>query len=183
MLFSLYIKNRFGSKRGLLNAFSCALKTSLGYYRKYELAATAKPSRFVFICSGNICRSPLAEYVAKQLGVDAISFGLHTRGGDKADERAIAFAKTLDIDLNSHVTQNIRHYTPQAGDLLVGMEPNHAKELEQLFGDRVPITLVGLWLSRRQAYIHDPYNTNAHFFSACEAVVKKAVEQLIQRNA
>jgi protein-tyrosine phosphatase len=178
MIITQYIKNRFGSKRGFLNAFLCALKLRLGGYRLYQSVPLDKISRLIFICSGNICRSPLAEYVAKNCGAPAISFGLHCRGGDPADSRAITFAKTLNIDLTPHLTQNISTYIPQAGDLLVGMEPRHAQELEHLFGARVPITLAGLWLEKKQAYIHDPYNANSEFFDWCEHQVALAIESL-----
>lgn len=181
MLFSHYIKNQFGSKRGLLNALIFSIKTKLGVYRQYQNLAVNNTTRFVFICSGNICRSPLADYVARNLGAKSISFGLHTRGGDKADERAILFAQSIGIDLNVHITQAISTYQPQAGDLLVGMEPAHAQELTALFGNRVPITLAGLWLPKKQAYIHDPYNSNAQHFNLCEQQVRTAVEQLVSK--
>lgn len=180
MFFSRYIKNNYGSKRGLLNAIVCKFKYYLGRYRQYQSLPVNGVKRFVFICSGNICRSPLAEYVAKQQGVQALSFGLHTRGGDKADARAIAFAASVDIDLSQHLTQNIQDYQPEPGDVLVGMEPKHADELAALFNNRVPITLVGLWCRNPQAYIHDPYNTNSVFFTVCEQQVVNAVKQLVQ---
>lgn len=182
MFLSHYIKNKFGSKRGLLNAIACSIKSALGCYKKYQQVNLNNSTRFVFICSGNICRSPLAEYVAKQQGAQAISFGLHTRGGDPADKRAIDFAATQGIDLTLHITQNISHYTPQPNDLLVGMEPKHAEELEALFGNSVPITLAGLWLNKKQAYIHDPYNANIHFFNGCEQQVVTAIKQLVAKS-
>ena len=84
MFVTHYIKNRFGSKRGLLNAVTYSIRSLLGFYKKHQAVSLSKSTRFIFICSGNICRSPLAEYVAKQQGAQAISFGLHTRGGDPA---------------------------------------------------------------------------------------------------
>ena len=179
MFVTHYIKNRFGSKRGLLNAVTYSIRSLLGFYKKHQAVSLSKSTRFIFICSGNICRSPLAEYVAKQQGAQAISFGLHTRGGDPADPRAIDFAKTQGIDLTPHITQNISHYIPQPNDVLVGMEPKHAEELEALFGNSVPITLAGLWLNKKQAYIHDPYSANIHFFNVCEQQVVTAIKQLV----
>lgn len=181
MFITHYIKNEFGSKRGLLNAVNHFIKSMFGAYEKYQKVSLHKSTRFVFICSGNICRSPLAEYVAKQQGAQAISFGLDTRGGDRADPRAIEFAKKQGIDLTPHITQCIKTYKPQEGDVLVGMEPKHAQQLEQLFGNKPPITLAGLWLNKKQAYIHDPYNANAHFFNTCEQQVLRAVTQLVAK--
>jgi protein-tyrosine phosphatase len=177
-----YIKDRFGSKRGLLNALKCATKLHFGRYRKYQGVSLVGTKRFIFICSGNICRSPLAEYQAKLKGANAISFGLHCRGGDSADPRAIGFAQKMGINLEIHKTQNIKDYKPQVGDLLVGMEPKHTQELEALLGNTVPITLAGLWLTKAQAYIHDPYNTNEEYFDFCEAQVVSAVAALVEKQ-
>lgn len=183
MIFREQIKKRYGSKRGLLNSGIFSAQTFLGKFHKYLNVRTSASTRFVFICSGNICRSPLAEHVAKKMGAKAISFGLHTGGGDTADERAIKFAKSIGIDLTVHLTQNIKNYEPKEGDLLVGMEPAHAIELEKIFHAKVPVTLVGLWLPQKQAYIHDPYNTNDCFFNRCEQQVVDAVTHLVNYAA
>lgn len=183
MTVMLYIKNHFGSKRGLLNAVICAFKMHSGGFHRYKTIHCKNVKRFIFICSGNICRSPVAEYIAKKNGANAISYGLHCRGGDRADDRAIEYARSLDIDVSAHRTQNIKDYIPQEGDLLVGMEPQHASELEALFGKTVSITLAGLWLPKPQAYIHDPYSTTPEFFNYCEHQVALAVESLVKRIA
>lgn len=181
MMTTQYIKNRFGSRRGLMNAFIHAVRLRLGKYRAYQDIKLEEIKRLVFICSGNICRSPLAEYAAKNKGVDAVSYGLHCRGNDPADPRALNYGKSAGIDLIPHVTRNIKNYEPQEGDLLIGMEPAHAIELEVLFGNKVPITLVGLWLDKKKTYIHDPYGCCPEYFDFCELQVVLAVESLIKK--
>lgn len=175
------IKNRFGSKKGLLRAGHFQARLLLGAFRRYRHIDLSKIERLVFICSGNICRSPLAEIVAKDAGIDSVSYGLHTRGGDKADPRAIAFAESIGLSLEEHVTQNIKDYQAKPGDLLVGMEPKHNREMEQLFGLETPMTLAGLWLESPRPYIHDPHNTNPKFFESCERQVTDATRGLAKR--
>jgi len=68
--------------------------------------------RILFVCLGNICRSPLAEGIfthkTKQLGlnveVDSCGFESFHRG-DPADPRSIAVAKAHGIDLNGHTAR------------------------------------------------------------------------------
>jgi protein-tyrosine-phosphatase len=156
-------------------------KRRLGFYRQYKQIDLKNVTRLVFVCSGNICRSPLGEIVARSLGVQAESYGLDTRGGDPADDRVINYAKTKQLNLSPHTTRRIAQYVPQNGDLLVGMEPMHAKKLKMLFGNQVPITLVGLWLPRPIVYLHDPYNTHLEFFNCCSTLVESATTQLIDR--
>ena len=174
------IKNRFGSKKGMLRYFIYEVLRAVGVYRKLEKIDFTQVKRLVFVCQGNICRSPLGEAVARQQGFPAISFGLDTRGNDPADSRAIAWAQSNGYSLKNHITTRVDQYEPQAGDLLVGMEPRHIRKLQSLFAQApVQITLIGLWLESPLAYLHDPYNAKEEYFDLCEAIVQKASLKLI----
>lgn len=177
------IKKHFGSKSGLLNYIKYTMAMHLGFYNDCLKVDFARTPRLIFICSGNICRSPLAEYVAKDLGLDTVSYGLHCRGGDCADPRAIAYAASIGINLSVHITQNIKDYVPQQGDVLVGMEPCHLDELKVLFPQSPQITLAGLWLKKKHPYIHDPFSTSTEFFVECERQVENAVRAIGTRFA
>lgn len=179
MTLSAKIKNQYGSKRGFLRYARYELLRMLGVYGALEKIDFTKVKRLVFVCHGNICRSPLAEVVARKYNVESISFGLATRGGDPADPRAIAWASANGYDLSQHKTTRVDQYQPQAGDLLVGMEPKHVQVLRQHFAQApVQITMAGLWLDTSIAYLHDPYNANENYFDRCEKLVAAAILQL-----
>ncbi|WP_347330102.1 hypothetical protein [Marinimicrobium locisalis] len=175
------IKYRFGSKRGLLRTAQHYALRVAGKYKAYQEVDFSLVHRIVFVCSGNICRSALAEVVAKNLGLKAESFGLHCRGGDPADPRAVAYADRIGLSLANHVTKNINEYQQRRGDLLVGMEPKHAYSLNKIAGTYPQITLIGLWLPNPKPYIHDPFNTNIDFFNQCEKIVADATQLLAKR--
>ena len=177
----LYVKKRFGSKKGLLSLAISEGKRRLGFYERYKKIEIQKVKRLVFVCSGNICRSPLGEVVAKSLGVSAESFGLDTRGGDPADSRVIVYASRRKLDLSAHRTRRITEYVPLDGDLLIGMEPAHLERLNEIFGNQAPMTLMGLWLTRPVVYLHDPFNTNPDFFNSCSSLVESASRHLAER--
>lgn len=164
-----------------MRAFAAEVARTLGFYKQYGRIDFKDIKRLVFICHGNICRSPLGEAAAKIQGVAAISYGLDTRGGAHADPRAIAYGDANAIGFGEHKTRRIDEYLPTAGDLLIGMEPKHTKQLKILYGNQVPMTLAGLWLKSPAAYLHDPYNTNAIFFNYCESLVVQAAVELAQR--
>lgn len=174
------IKHRYGSKKGLLRYLAYELLRMLGVYRSLTNINFAQVKRLVFVCQGNICRSPLGEAVAKQQGVPAISFGLDTLGGKPADPRAIAWAQANGYNLQDHITKRVDQYEPQAGDLLIGMEPKHIRKLQAHFAQApVQITLIGLWLKSPLAYLHDPYNTKPEYFSRCESAVANSAQKII----
>lgn len=181
MSVSHVIKNRFGSKKGMLRFFAYEVLRLLGFYRQLAAIDFAQVKRLVFVCHGNICRSPLGEAVARKQGFAAISFGLDTRGNDPADPRAIAWAEANGYNLQEHITQRVDQYQPQEGDLLIGMEPKHIHGLRARFAQApVQITLIGLWLESPLAYLHDPYNANGEYFSRCEELVKEGVVGLLR---
>lgn len=184
MSLSELIKNRFGSKKGLLRYCAYESLRIAGFYKSLTKIDFTRVERLVFVCQGNICRSPLAEAVAFKQGVPAISFGLDTRGGDPADPRAIAWAQANGYNLQQHITKRINQYVPQEGDLLIGMEPKHIRKLREKFGQSpVQITLIGLWLESPLAYLHDPYNSNSEYFSHCENYVTNSTLALFGKVA
>lgn len=176
------IKNNFGSKRGFVRAIKHHILNLAGQYNACKSIDFDSVQRMIFICSGNICRSPLAEAVAKEMKVPSESFGLHCRGGDKADPRARELAKTWGVSLEEHITRNIAEYQTKPGDLLVGMEPKHLLELRRYFPEpEIKMTLAGLWLDAPQPYLHDPFNTNSSFFEKCEACVIRSTRAISQK--
>jgi len=72
----------------------------------------------LFLCTGNICRSPVAEAVARQmyggLGLTFSSAGLDARCGLPASLESAAYAKAIGADLEGHRSQ------PVSADLLRG---------------------------------------------------------------
>ncbi|WP_320826539.1 hypothetical protein [Reinekea sp.] len=172
------LNDKFGSKQGLVKYCYFCFLMHLGRYRPVDLITNSKTTRLVFICAGNICRSPLAEAVAGCKGFPSFSFGLETRGGDAADARAIAFARQQGIDISVHVTRRVSDYIPMHGDLIVAMEPNHLKQYKKL-NLGVPSTLLGIYGKKPMPYIHDPFVSSEQYFHCCEARVLEYTEKLI----
>ncbi len=175
------VANDFGSKKGLLRYYTYEFLRMLGVYSKFKRVDFTKVKRLVFVCQGNICRSPLGESVARHFNIPSVSFGLDTRGGDPADPRAINWARKNGYKLSGHETKRVDQYVPNDGDLLIGMEPKHIREIERRFEKQpIQITLIGLWLDSPIAYLHDPYNTNDAYFNRCEQLVASATDALVR---
>ncbi|MEY3184656.1 MAG: Low molecular weight protein-tyrosine-phosphatase yfkJ [Pseudomonadota bacterium] len=78
---------------------------------KKDTTSFAMSTRVLFVCMGNICRSPMAEGVFRQLvrqaGLDEVvsmeSAGTHSfHAGESADKRAIASAQKRGVDISAH---------------------------------------------------------------------------------
>ena len=180
MSISQYIADTYGSKRGLARYIKFNALASLGAYRHAKGNHVQHTQRLIYICSGNICRSPFGEFVAHKADFPAISFGLHCRGGDPAFAKTLDYAQRHNYALDSHRSTNMQDYEPEDGDLLIVMEPAHLAELDALYPNQNKV-LIGLYAKPKTVYLHDPYNTNQVFFDKCMAQIEQATQALIKQ--
>lgn len=175
---SQWVYERFGSKQGFVRFLYHRTLAYVGAYRKYgRYRTTYDPSsqRTVFICSGNICRSPLAEVYARSLGVKAASCGLNCGDGFPADPRAREFAHQQGLSLEDHKTVNVRDFEFYDSDLIVVMEPSHLYQFHNKVGRNHSLVLAGNFCPNPTPYIHDPFNCCPAFFTRCETIVMECV--------
>jgi protein-tyrosine phosphatase len=100
-----------------------------------------RPYRVCFVCSGNICRSPTAEVVARQLvtaaglagqiEVDSAGTGVWHVGHD-ADARAIAALRRRGYPIRRHAAKQFRASDFADRDLVVALDSGHLRELRRL---------------------------------------------------
>ena len=85
------------------------------------------------VCVGNICRSPMAEFFLKQNhpNLNIESAGLSAMTGHSADDKAIACMDALNIDMRSHVAQQINAELIKKADLVLVMSKNQSQHIEQ----------------------------------------------------
>lgn len=170
---------QFGSKTGFARFCYHWAMWVAGAYRKYSPdAGSLANRRLVFICSGNICRSPLAEVYARSLGMEAASCGLNCGDNYPADPRAREFAKEQRLSLEHHKTVNVRDFEFRDSDLIVVMEPSHIDQFEKKVGTNYTLLLAGSYCKTPIPYIHDPFNCCPAFFIRCESKVMESVRGL-----
>ncbi len=94
--------------------------------------------RLLFVCLGNICRSPIAEGVFAHLAAQAGKgdlFSVDSAGtgawhiGDPPDPRAVAAAARRGIDLSAQRARQLRAGDFDAFDLLLAMDKDNRSEL------------------------------------------------------
>ena len=175
------IKDQFGSYRGLVTHLQTFGALLLGRYAVLSRIDWSRVDRLVFVCKGNVCRSPYAEMKARTFNIASRSFGLETAGGTPANVAAQRVALTRGLDLSSHRSTLFDASQIHSNDLVIGFEPLH---VEKLLSAKMPgqTTLLGLWSSRfSRPYIADPYGKSDEYFNNCFRLIDCALEEIADR--
>lgn len=172
------VTRNFGTPRGLL-------RLGLSYVEAVPLwSAAVKPvpadvRRLVFVCHGNICRSAYAAGVARDLGLNAASFGLSTSSGIPAHGPARQAAIASGHPIEEHLTVRVQDFVPRPGDYLLGMEHRHLRKLASLEDlAHLPRGLLGSYSRPPMPHLHDPYRLDPAFMAVCLRRVESAVQAL-----
>jgi len=157
--------------------------------------------RILFVCTGNICRSPTADGVLRHelraLGIDADqsvdSAGTYAgHQGDAPDPRTIAAAARRGYDLSSLQARVIRPTDFQEFDLILGMDRGHVAAINQMRTQMYPQmrsvasrAQTGLFLDLLPGYegqdVPDPYYGDAADFEHVLDLVVPVAKILLKR--
>lgn len=141
----------------------------------------------LFLCYGNICRSPLAERylesVAADRGIDGLSVdsaGLQTTAGRASPDEAVQVADEFDVDLSDHRSKPVTAELLERSDLVVVMDLLNYHDLRRGFGDLDEKTrFLGIF-SGEGYEINDPYGEELDGFRTLYGDVVRAVDGLVE---
>lgn len=133
-----------------------------------------------FICTGNTCRSPMAEGIAKKIiaekypdsGVTVSSAGLNTFNGSPASQHSIDVCREIGIDLDGHRSRRINQEIADTTDLFAVMTVSHARYLRCCGIPRSKIAIL-------DEGIPDPYGGDEYDYRRCREAIYDAVEALL----
>ena len=131
------------------------------------------------VCLGNICRSPLAEGIMRQLIKDKqLNWEVASAGtgdwhvGQAPDRRSIEIAKAYGYDI---AAQRARHFTAASFaqfDYIFVMDKNNLKDVLSLAKNEEEHKKVKLFLSQ-EAEVTDPYYDQRLFDPVCKQVEER----------
>lgn len=172
----------YGGYWGYLSHLRALAAHALGAFRAFRDIEWSKVDRLVFVCKGNICRSPYASAKARSLGVPSVSFGLEASDGAPADSAAARNARARGVDLTDHRSTRVDPSCIGRSDLLVAFEPEQLRAWQRRCADRaLGVTLVGIWKRPIRPHVQDPYGRSDRYFQNCFSIIDTQVCELARR--
>jgi protein-tyrosine phosphatase len=157
-------------------------------------ASSGDPFRVVFVCTGNICRSPMAEVVFREsadaagLGASVVSTSAGTGDwhvGEQADQRTIDALGRRGYDGARHRARQFTHEDFARSDLVIALDRSHERILRgwaRTDADRDKIALLMSFDAHASTLdVPDPYYAGAAKFDEVLAMIEAASRSLFHQ--
>ena len=140
--------------------------------------AGAEIGKVLFVCVGNVCRSPMAAALLRQRlrfpGSDVQSAGVAALVGEPAEPLAIALMNERGIDLSTHRARQLTPEMASAFDLILVMEEAHQRTVERIFpAGRGRIHRLGRF---GDFDVPDPYGRPRAAFESSLALIERGLD-------
>jgi len=156
------------------------------------------PGSILFICQGNVCRSPFAEGYLRKIagdrnlrGIRSLSAGIDVEVSVSSPDLAVRAAKTFAVDLLDHRSKPVTAETIEKSDMVFAMEHRQAIFLRRTFPGHVSkIFLLSLFDTdpppagdhALRYNIPDPYGMSEKDFLACFRKIERSIEGFLSQS-
>lgn len=143
-----------------------------------------KNKHIIFVCTGNICRSPMAEYLLKdKLGTDSdwtvSSAGTFAGNGMQASRAAIEVLDELGIDGSGHRSRLLDGELVDESTVIVVMTSGHKQHILLMFPDIAEKVFLLKSFGRENGDVRDPIGASVGVYRQIRDELSQAMPGLV----
>ena len=155
----------------------------------------ANTKSILLVCTGNICRSPLAASLLERAlgeraaeGIRVSSAGTGAWDGAPVSEGAYLVGLERGLDLSGHRARLLTRELVEQADLILTMARHHRARVDELGGEG-RVFVLGEYAGREgdEAEVSDPFGGDLNVYrdtcSELEALLQAAVERIVKEFA
>jgi len=160
----------------------------LGAIDKEKIDAFSKFKNILFVCTGNSCRSAMAEGLMKKMVEGSKRFHITSAGvaaydGMPATNEALVTMEREGVDISQHKARRLTGEMIKTSDLILVMERGHKRYiLEQVRSAEERVFLLKEFAGdkRGDLNIPDPIGRDVSFYEQVAVVLKESIERLVE---
>lgn len=144
--------------------------------------------KIAFVCTGNTCRSPMAQALLKHmlakkgenlLDYNIYSLGIAAMNGDSASKGSIDAMKDMNIDISNHRSQRVNPENVQA-DILIAMSKSHKYFLLDNT-DNKEVYMLNEFAGLGEKDVHDPYGQDEYEYIKVRDEMILSIEKILDK--
>lgn len=146
--------------------------------------------KIMFICTGNICRSAMADALMKKLAKDSnkdievYSCGIFAEDGDMPTFNAVEAIKEYDVDLKLHRATNIRNSRIEDMDIILCATVLHKNNVINMYPnlkDKIFTIKEYADYDKNDLDIPDPWGYDIETYRFCASTISKCLNKIIDK--
>ncbi len=143
-----------------------------------------KYHKLIFVCTGNTCRSPMAEAVYKNLEkvseMKVISRGLVVLFSEPINPKADIVLKKHDLELSNHASKGLKASDIEKNTIILTMTANQKKKVMELYPEAKDVFTIKEFAGEIGDVV-DPYGGTLMDYEECYIELGRLVKKTVYK--